>query len=106
MRSGLAPTTSSFIAGLDQKRFKLFFCSLVLIGRPVVTVVSGTCAKPILGMCESLWEPSAGAEQLSETIAQARPSAVHGGAVAGTGVGVHVLEKDRITTRTLKAPMD
>ncbi|CAG06144.1 unnamed protein product, partial [Tetraodon nigroviridis] len=122
------------IAGLDPKTFEPFICSLDLIGCPMETedfVVSGTCSEQMYGMCESLWEPDMvswtflrrsdttmmangfrpaasrqEAEDLFETISQAMLNAVDRDAVSGMGVVVHVIEKDKITTRTLKARMD
>ncbi|XP_023381322.1 proteasome subunit beta type-3 [Pteropus vampyrus] len=101
--------TEPVIAGLDPKTFKPFICSLDLIGCPMVTddfVVSGTCAEQMYGMCESLWEPNMDPEHLFETISQAMLNAVDRDAVSGMGVIVHIIEKDKITTRTLKARMD
>jgi 20S proteasome subunit beta 3 len=101
--------TEPVIAGLDPKTFKLFICSLDLIGCPMVTddfVVSGTCSEQMYGMCESLWEPHMDPEHLFETISQAMLNAVDRDAMSGMGVIVHVIEKDKITTRTLKARMD
>ncbi|KAM8945619.1 proteasome subunit beta type-3 [Pelodytes ibericus] len=97
------------IAGLDPKTFEPFVCSLDLIGCPMVTndfVVSGTCSEQMYGMCESLWEPDLEPEDLFETISQAMLNAVDRDAVSGMGVVVHIIEKDKITTRTLKARMD
>jgi 20S proteasome subunit beta 3 len=48
-------------------------------------------------MCESLWEPNMDPEHLFETISQAMLS---------KGVIVYIIEKDKITTRMLKARMD
>ncbi|XP_030895026.1 proteasome subunit beta type-3 [Leptonychotes weddellii] len=101
--------TEPVIAGLDPKTFKPFICSLDLIGCPMVTddfVVSGTCSEQMYGMCESLWEPNMEPEHLFETISQAMLNAVDRDAVSGMGVIVHIIEKDKITTRTLKARMD
>uniref|UniRef100_A0A8C5FYS4 Proteasome subunit beta n=1 Tax=Gouania willdenowi TaxID=441366 RepID=A0A8C5FYS4_GOUWI len=84
------------IAGLDPKTLEPFICSLDLIGCPMVTedfVVSGTCSEQMYGMYKrsSLF---------------AMLNAVDRDAVSGMGVVVHVIEKDKITTRTLKARMD
>ncbi|XP_077315550.1 proteasome subunit beta type-3 isoform X3 [Lithobates pipiens] len=122
------------IAGLDPKTFEPFICSLDLIGCPMETedfVVSGTCSEQMYGMCESLWEPDLEPEDLFETISQAMLNAVDRDAVSGMGVVVHIIysrrgqelplmsavrreagrcsvrrEKDKVTTRTLKARMD
>ncbi|NWI44748.1 PSB3 protein, partial [Picathartes gymnocephalus] len=101
--------TEPVIAGLDPLSHEPFICSLDLIGCPMVTedfVVSGTCSEQMYGMCESLWEPDMEPEHLFETISQAMLNAVDRDAISGMGVVVHVIEKDKITTRTLKARMD
>lgn len=63
-------------------------------------VVSGTCSEQMYGMCESSMDP----ERLCETISQAMLNAVDHDACMG--VIVHIIKKDKITTRTLKARMD
>lgn len=97
------------IAGLDPKTNEPFICSLDLIGCPMVTedfVVSGTCTEQMYGMAESLWEPDMGPDDLFECISQALLNAVDRDAVSGWGGIVHVIEKDKVTTRTLKGRMD
>lgn len=69
-------------------------------------VVSGTCSEQMYGMCESLWEPNLEADDLFETISQAILNAVDRDAMSGMGIIVHLIEKDKITTKTLKARMD
>ncbi|NXC41247.1 PSB3 protein, partial [Penelope pileata] len=101
--------TEPVIAGLDPVTHEPFICSLDLIGCPMITddfVVSGTCSEQMYGMCESLWEPDMEPDHLFETISQAMLNAVDRDALSGMGVVVHVIEKDKITTRTLKARMD
>ncbi|XP_035425764.2 proteasome subunit beta type-3 [Cygnus atratus] len=101
--------TEPVIAGLDPITHEPFICSLDLIGCPMITddfVVSGTCSEQMYGMCESLWEPDMEPDHLFETISQAMLNAVDRDAVSGMGVVVHIIEKDKITTRTLKARMD
>lgn len=97
------------IAGLDPKTFEPFVASLDLIGCPMVTedfVVSGTCTEQMYGMCESLWEPDMDPDSLFECISQSLMNAVDRDAVSGWGGIVHIIEKDKVTTRTLKARMD
>lgn len=97
------------IAGLDPKTMEPYVASLDLIGCPMVTedfVVSGTCTEQMYGMCESLWEPDMEPDVLFETISQALMNAVDRDAVSGWGAIVHIIEKDKVTTRTLKARMD
>ncbi|CAH1239060.1 proteasome subunit beta type-3 [Branchiostoma lanceolatum] len=97
------------IAGLDPKTFEPFIASCDLIGCPMVTedfVVSGTCSEQMYGMCESLWSPNLEPDDLFETISQALLNAVDRDAVSGWGAVVHVIEKDKVTTRTLKGRMD
>lgn len=97
------------IAGLDSKTNEPYIASLDLIGCPMVTddfVVSGTCTEQLYGMCESLWVPDLEPEDLFETISQALLNAVDRDAVSGWGAVVHVIQKDKVTTKTLKARMD
>nr|XP_034359586.1 proteasome subunit beta type-3-like [Arvicanthis niloticus] len=99
--------TEPVIAGLDPKTFKPFICSLDLIGCPMVTddfVVSGTCSEQMYGMCESLWESNTDPQHLFETISQAMLNAVDRDAVSG--IVVHIIEKDKITTGKVKARTD
>ncbi|EDO42974.1 predicted protein [Nematostella vectensis] len=97
------------IAGLDPKTNEPFISSMDLIGCPMETkdfVVSGTCSEQMYGMCESLWVPDLEPDDLFETISQALLNAVDRDAVSGWGAVVHVIEPDKVTTRTLKARMD
>lgn len=97
------------IAGLDPKTGEPFICSLDLIGCPMVTddfVVSGTCTEQMYGMAESLWEPDMEPDVLFECISQALMNAADRDAVSGWGGVVHIIEKDKITTRELKGRMD
>ncbi|CAH1789904.1 unnamed protein product [Owenia fusiformis] len=97
------------VAGLDPNTSEPFIASLDLIGCPMITedfVVSGTCSEQMYGMCESLWEPDMSPDDLFETISQALLNAVDRDAVSGWGAIVHIIEKDKVTTKTLKARMD
>ncbi|XP_060086102.1 proteasome subunit beta type-3-like [Ylistrum balloti] len=97
------------IAGLDPKTDEPYIASMDLIGCPMVTeefVVSGTCSEQMYGMCESLWKPDMGPDDLLDTISQALQSAVDRDAVSGWGCLVHIIEKDKVTTTELKGRMD
>jgi len=97
------------IAGLDPKTHKPYIACMDLIGCPMVTddfVVSGTCTEQLYGMCESLWEPDLGPEDLFETISQALMNAFDRDAVSGWGGVVYIIEKDKITKKSLKTRMD
>ncbi|XP_032800676.1 proteasome subunit beta type-3 [Petromyzon marinus] len=97
------------IAGLDPVTLAPFICSLDLIGCPMVTedfVVSGTCSEQLYGMCESLWEPNMEADDLFETISQAMLNAADRDALSGSGILVHIIEKDKVTTRKLRTRLD
>lgn len=97
------------IAGLDPITNEPFIASMDLIGCPMVSndfVVSGTCSEQMYGMCESLWEPNLEPEDLFETISQALLNAVDRDALSGWGAVVYIVEKDKVTKRTLKARMD
>eukprot|EP00794_Sanderia_malayensis_P004752 gene4752-5376_t len=97
------------IAGLDPKTNEPFVASCDLIGCPMIPedfVVTGTCADQLYGMCESLWEPDLAPEDLFETISQALLNAVDRDAMSGWGAVVHIIEKDKVTTKTLRGRMD
>lgn len=97
------------IAGLDPITSKPFIASMDLIGCPMITqdfVVSGTCNEQMYGMCESLWEPDMEPDDLFESISQALLNAFDRDCVSGWGAVVHIIEKDKVTTRTLKTRAD
>eukprot|EP00128_Syssomonas_multiformis_P009751 Colp12_sorted_trinity150504_noHs@10236 len=97
------------IAGLDPKTNEPFIASCDLIGCPMITdnfVVCGTCTEQLYGMCESVWEPDMEPDQLFEAVSQALMNAVDRDAVSGWGAVVHIIEKDKITTRYLKTRQD
>ncbi|VDH89586.1 20S proteasome subunit beta 3 [Mytilus galloprovincialis] len=97
------------IAGLDPKTSEPYIASMDLIGCPMITddfVVSGTCSEQMYGMCESLWEPNMEPDDLFETISQALLNSVDRDAVSGWGAVVHIIEKDKVTTKELRGRMD
>lgn len=97
------------IAGLHPKTFKPYICTMDLIGcidSPDDFVVAGTCSEQLYGMCETLWKPDMEPEKLFETISQAMINAFDRDAISGWGATVHIIEKDKITTKTLKTRMD
>ncbi|XP_030373772.1 proteasome subunit beta type-3 [Scaptodrosophila lebanonensis] len=97
------------IAGLDPKTFEPFICNMDLIGCPNVPddfVVAGTCAEQLYGMCETLWRPNLEPDDLFEVISQSMLNAFDRDAMSGWGATVYVIEKDKITERTLKTRMD
>jgi len=73
---------------------------------PADFVVSGTCSEQLYGMCEALYEPDLAPEDLFETISQALLNAVDRDAISGWGAVVYIIEKDKITKKTLKTRMD
>ncbi|KAF9073745.1 20S proteasome subunit beta 3 [Rhodocollybia butyracea] len=100
------------MAGLSKVAtggFKPFIAATDLIGCLNFAkdfVVAGTASSKLYGAAEGLWEPDLEPEQLFETISQTMLNAVDRDAYSGWGVVVHVIEKDKITTRTLKGRMD
>jgi len=97
------------IAGLDPKTKEPFIASCDLIGCPMEPedfVVTGTCANQLYGMCEVLWKPDMGPDELFECCSQALLNAVDRDAGSGWGAVVHIVEQDKVTTRKLKARMD
>jgi len=97
------------IAGLDHVTGEPFVASLDLIGCPMVPedfVVSGTCTEQMYGMCESLYTENMEPDQLFETISQALVNAFDRDAVSGWGALVYIIEKDKVTVRSLATRMD
>ncbi|XP_067928492.1 proteasome subunit beta type-3-like [Watersipora subatra] len=97
------------IVGLHEKSNKPYIASMDLIGCPMIVddfVVSGTCSEQMFGVCETVFKPDMSPEDLFETISQALLSSVDSDAVSGWGAVVHIIEKDKITTRTLKTRQD
>jgi 20S proteasome subunit beta 3 len=97
------------IAMLDPLTGEPFVASCDNIGCPMVPkdfALTGTCNEELYGMCEQLWEPNLEAPELFETISQALLNALDRDAGSGWGVTVYLLEKDKVTVRTLKARMD
>ena len=82
------------IAGLDPKTFEPYVCNMDLIGcanEPEDFVVAGTCTEQLYGMCEALWEPDLGPDELCETISQALINAFDRDAISGWGGIVHIM---------------
>merc|ERR1711994_628637 len=97
------------VAGLDPATGKPYICNMDLIGcitEPVDFVAGGTSEEQLMGMSETLWEPDMDPEQLFEKISQALMNAFDRDAASGWGAVVHIIEKDKVTTRTLKTRMD
>ena len=95
--AGLKDDGSPFISGMD------------LLGAPVFAkdfVVAGTCASNLNGMCESLFRPDLEPNDLFEALSQAMLSSIDRDALSGWGAQVHIITKDGVTSRNLKARQD
>lgn len=82
------------VAGLDPHTYKPFVCNMDLIGcinEPEDFVVGGTASQQLYGMCEALWEPNMGPEELFETISQALMNAFDRDAGSGWGATVYIM---------------
>ena len=69
-------------------------------------MVAGDCTEALYGLCESLFSPGLGPDELFETLAQCLLSGVDRDCLAGWGGVVHVLTPEGLTTRHLKGRMD
>eukprot|EP00560_Eucampia_antarctica_P005249 CAMPEP_0197831616 /NCGR_PEP_ID=MMETSP1437-20131217/11349_1 /TAXON_ID=49252 ORGANISM="Eucampia antarctica, Strain CCMP1452" /NCGR_SAMPLE_ID=MMETSP1437 /ASSEMBLY_ACC=CAM_ASM_001096 /LENGTH=192 /DNA_ID=CAMNT_0043434619 /DNA_START=190 /DNA_END=768 /DNA_ORIENTATION=+ len=97
------------VAGLDAKTGEPFLSGMDLIGAPVYTddfVVTGTATANMYGMCETLYRPEMEPDELFETLSQALLASCDRDALSGWGAVVHIITKDGITTRELKARQD
>ena len=82
------------IAGLKPDTFEPFVCNMDLIGcvnTPEDFVVGGTDTEQLYGMCESLYEPNLGPDELFETISQALVNACDRDALSGWGAIVYIM---------------
>ncbi|PIA14790.1 N-terminal nucleophile aminohydrolase [Coemansia reversa NRRL 1564] len=96
------------IAGLDKNN-QPFICNMDLIGCINYAddfVVAGTADNNLFGMCESLWEPDLGPDELFETISQSLLNAVDRDAMSGWGAVVHIITPNGVIERELKGRMD
>jgi 20S proteasome subunit beta 3 len=96
------------IAGLEEDGTP-YLCGMDTIGAMETAhdfMLSGTAPESLYGMCESMWRPSMGSEELFETLAQCLLSGVDRDALAGWGAVVHVITKDKVVSRTLRGRMD
>lgn len=101
--------TEPIVAGLQPKTYEPYIASCDLIGcitKPEDFVVCGTCDSQLYGMCESVWEPNMDPDDLFESISQALLNAQDRDCLSGWGAKVHVIEKDQVTTKTLRTRMD
>lgn len=97
------------IAGLHPKTFQPFICNMDTIGcpnQPDDFVVAGTCSEQMYGMCETLWKPDLEPSDLFEVISQALMNAFDRDAISGWGASVYIIEKDKVTKKTLKTRQD
>lgn len=96
------------IAGLDATG-KPYLCGMDLIGAPESAqdfILAGTSAQAMFGLAETLWRPNMNPDELFETISQTLLTAVDRDAIAGWGARVHIITKDKVITRDLKARQD
>lgn len=96
------------IAGLEDNGIP-FICSTDVIGCINFAkdfVVAGTASNSLYGICESLWEPDMDAERLFECASQCLLNGVDRNAMSGWGALVHIITKDGVISRTLKARQD
>ncbi|KAF7274364.1 hypothetical protein GWI33_012982 [Rhynchophorus ferrugineus] len=97
------------VAGLEPKTYEPFICNMDLIGcinQPKDFVVGGTASAQLYGMCEALWEPNLGPDDLFETTSQALINAFDRDAISGWGATIYIIEKDKVTIKNLKTRMD
>jgi len=96
------------VAGLD-KDGKPYICAFDMIGACSCAedfAVGGTASEQLYGTCETFWKADMNEDELFETISQCLLSAVDRDCLSGWGGEVHVITKDKITTRKLKGRMD
>lgn len=99
---------SPVVAGLEADGTP-YMCGMDSIGAIETAkdfMVAGTSQDSLYGMCESMYRPDLGPEELFEMVGQCLLSGVDRDALAGWGGLVHIISKDQIITRHLKGRMD
>ncbi|EPY33037.1 20S proteasome subunit beta 3 [Strigomonas culicis] len=97
------------IGSVDKKTGDVYLCAMDLIGAPCEPedyVCAGTCAESLHGMCESLWRPGLGPEELFEVAAQSMLSACDRDSLSGYGAVAMVITRDKVVTRLIKGRKD
>jgi len=100
---------SPIIAYLDETTGEPKIANTDLIGAECTALdfeVAGTGSDELYGMCEALWKPGLKADELFETVSQSLVNAFDRDALSGWGAEVYIIEKDKVTKRTLKTRMD
>jgi len=86
-----------------------FLCGMDCLGAaecPKDYVVGGTAANEMHGLAEALWHENMEPEELFECVSQSLLAGCDRNAASGWGATVTLIEKNKITTRKLKARMD
>lgn len=97
------------VAGIDEKTGEPYIAKSDLIGCMEDSdnfAVGGTCEEQLYGMCETLWEPNLGPDELFEITAQALINACDRDAISGWGATVYIIEKDAVTVKEVKMRSD
>lgn len=100
--------TGPIIAGLEEDGTP-YLCGMDSIGAMETAkdfMLQGTSPESLYGMCESMWRPDMGPEELFETLSQCLLSGVDRDALAGYGSIIHIITKDKVISRTIKGRMD
>lgn len=100
--------TNPIMAGLDSKNepFLCGFDSIGCIDFAEGFIVSGTASDQLYGMCEALYEPNLGPDDLFETVSQVLLNAVDRDAMSGWGAIVYIVTPNKVIKRTLRARQD
>ncbi|XP_026193593.1 proteasome subunit beta type-3-B-like [Cyclospora cayetanensis] len=100
---------SPVVAGLDPKTHAPFLSGFDCIGASCHAkdfIANGTAKEQLAGICEAMWRPNMGEEELMETLSQCLLAGVDRDCVSGWGGIVHVVTPEKIITRHLKGRMD
>lgn len=82
------------VAGLEPKTYEPYICNMDLIGcrnEPEDFVTGGSASAQLYGMCEALWEPNLGPDDLFETTSQALINAFDRDAISGWGATIYIM---------------
>lgn len=96
------------VASIDDDG-KVFISGFDLIGAPCEPedyIAGGTCSESMHGLCETLWRPDLGPEELFEVVAQSLLCSLDRDCLSGYGATVILVTRNSVTQRVVKGRKD
>ena len=97
------------IAGLEGPEFKPFISGQDVLGCPVSSsdyVVAGSAEHELYGLCEQLYKPGLGPDELFEVAAQIITQATDRDCLSGYGAIIYILTPEKLVVREVYGRQD